>query len=134
MAKVLGVGGIFFKSKNHESLAKWYQEHLGIDIDTSYNGTMFFPANMPEKSGTVWSVFSADTEYLKPSDQTFMFNFVVDDIHEALAQVVAGGGTQVDEVTVESYGAFGWFLDPEGHKVELWQPDLVSAPEDAPTE
>lgn len=127
MAKALGIGGIFFKGKDPAALSAWYGEHLGIEIDTSYNGHMFMPTGMPENSGTVWSVFPDDTKYLDPSDQAFMFNLIVDDIHGAIEQIKSGGGRQVDDVVIESYGAFAWFLDPEGNKVELWQPDLTKA-------
>ncbi|MEL7023083.1 MAG: VOC family protein [Pseudomonadota bacterium] len=125
MARVLGIGGIFFKAKDPVALGQWYETHLGFAIDKGTNSHMFKPAEMPQNAGTVWSVFADDTSYLEPSDRSFMFNFVVDDIRTALAQVIAAGATQVDDVVIESYGAFAWFIDPEGNKVELWQPDLT---------
>ncbi|MEL7311057.1 MAG: VOC family protein [Pseudomonadota bacterium] len=130
MAKVLGIGGVFFKGKDPAALSLWYEKYLGFKIDAATNSHMFSPGNMPERSGTVWSVFPEDTPYLNPSDRPFMVNFVVDDIYEALAQVTDGGGRQIDDVVIESYGAFGWFVDPEGNKVELWQPTLTQTADD----
>jgi predicted enzyme related to lactoylglutathione lyase len=76
---------------------------------------------MPKQSGTVWSVFSAGTRYFRPSASPFMINFLVDDVEAALDQVVAAGGKAVGKVRDYPYGRFGWFLDPDGNKVELWQ-------------
>jgi predicted enzyme related to lactoylglutathione lyase len=77
---------------------------------------------MPEKGCTVWGPFENDTDYFQPSDQTTMVNLIVDDVAQALAQVRDGGATVVGEVEDYDYGTFGWFLDPEGNKVELWMP------------
>jgi predicted enzyme related to lactoylglutathione lyase len=122
MAKVLGVGGVFFKSKDPKMIAQWYQTWLGFTIDTSFNGTSFQAAAMPETGCTVWSPFAADTEYFQPSGQAYMINLIVDDLEGALAQVEKGGATLVGQPEEFDYGKFGWFLDPEGNKVELWQP------------
>jgi predicted enzyme related to lactoylglutathione lyase len=122
MAKALGVGGIFFKAQDPAALAGWYARVLEIDIDASFGGTTFAPGAMPAGAITVWAPFSASTDYFAPSANAFMFNLVVDDLREALKQVVAGGGTVVGDVVEEPYGDFGWFVDPEGNKVELWQP------------
>jgi predicted enzyme related to lactoylglutathione lyase len=83
---------------------------------------MFKPARMPKPSYTVWSVFPASSRYFGPSASRHMVNFVVDDVEGALAQVVAAGGKAVGPVRDYPYGRFGWFLDPDGNKVELWQP------------
>ncbi|WP_028112161.1 VOC family protein [Ferrimonas kyonanensis] len=120
MATVLGVGGVFFKSGNPTALGQWYRDHLGMAVGEY--GADFVPTTMPDKGMTVWCPFAEDTQYFSPSEKGFMFNLVVDDLAEALKQVVAGGGQQVGEIVKESYGHFGWFLDPEGNKVELWQP------------
>ncbi len=122
MAKVLGVGGVFFKSKDPEKLAKWYEEWLGIEIDPSYSGSNFSPENMPAKSYTVWSPFQADTAYFEPSDNPYMINFIVDDLYGALDQVQQGGAALAGEPEEHEYGHFGWFIDPEGNKIELWKP------------
>jgi len=120
MAKVLGVGGVFFKAKEQAQLAAWYAEHLGIDMHGFY--AAFQPATVPPGGATVFSLFKDDTDYFAPSNNPFMVNLMVDDLDSALAQIKEGGGTQIGEILNESYGRFGWFLDPEGNKVELWQP------------
>lgn len=122
MASVLGLGGIFFKSKDPKALGAWYQEHLGLDVDPSFGGVSFQPSNMPQGGYSLWSPFQADTDYFKPSDQPFMINLIVDDVDAALAQVQAGGAVLVGEPEHSEFGSFGWFMDPDGNKVELWKP------------
>jgi predicted enzyme related to lactoylglutathione lyase len=122
MAKVLGIGGVFFKSADPEKLLKWYEEWLGFKGDPQ-SGITFLPQDMPKNSLTVWSVFPADTTYFAPSGKEFMFNLVVDDLDGALLQVKQGGGQVVGEVQEFDYGRFGWFMDPDGNKVELWEPE-----------
>lgn len=122
MAKVLGVGGIFFKSKDPEALGKWYQEHLGVEIDPSFGGASFAAAKMPKDGYTVWSPFSAKTDYFEPSKSNFMFNLIVDDLEGAMKQVEAGGAVLHGQEEEAEFGLFGWFSDPDGNKVELWQP------------
>jgi predicted enzyme related to lactoylglutathione lyase len=122
MAKVMGVGGVFFKSSDPAALAGWYGKWLNIELDTSFNGACFYPDRLPEKSYTVWSPFDGKTDYFQPSDQPFMVNLIVDDLPEALSQVSEGGATLIGEPEDSEFGHFGWFLDPDGNKVELWQP------------
>ncbi|MBL4773474.1 MAG: VOC family protein [Alcanivoracaceae bacterium] len=119
--KVKGIGGVFFKSKDSEALTQWYHKHLGFDLD-EYNCVTFNPNTMPDNSYTVWSAFKADSDYFEPSKQQFMINLIVDDVAQMLKQVEEGGATVVGEILDEDYGVFGWFLDPEGFKVELWCP------------
>jgi predicted enzyme related to lactoylglutathione lyase len=121
MAKVVGVGGVFFKSSRPRRLAKWYAKHLGIELELK-SAASFRPGAMPRGSFTVWSVFPSTTRYFGPSRKPFMINFVVDDLEGALAQVRRGRGRIVGGIQQYSYGRFGWFLDPDGNKVELWQP------------
>ena len=121
MHKVRGVGGLFFKCRDPEKLAAWYKQYLGIEMDGPTYG-MFNPNQARAMDRTVWSTFAADSDYFSPSEQSFMFNFIVDDVTAMLEQVVKGGGQQIGEVVSESYGDFGWFTDPEGFKVELWSP------------
>lgn len=124
MAKVLGIGGIFFKSPDPQKLCQWYAQWLGMSIE-SESGMSFVPfkANtMPNNGYTVWSAFNDTTCYFAPSDKEFMFNLVVDDIDEAMKQVTAGGAEKVGDIEKSEYGRFGWFIDPDGNKVELWQP------------
>jgi predicted enzyme related to lactoylglutathione lyase len=124
MAKVLGVGGIFFKSPDPAKLQGWYAQWLGIDAQhgEGMSFVMFQPGMMPENSYTVWSTFDSNTTYLDPSSKEFMFNLVVDNLEEALGQVAAGGAQVVGDIEKSEYGSFGWFIDPDGNKVELWQP------------
>lgn len=122
MAKVLGVGGVFFRSRDPEALGDWYREWLGVPVSHPY-GASFDPGSMPEGGLTVWAPFPHDTTYFDPADdRQYMFNLLVDDLEEALAQVAEGGAEVVGEIEEYDYGRFGWFLDPEGNKVELWQP------------
>ena len=121
MGKVVGIGGVFFKSKDRDALGKWYQDTLGFSIDPSYGGSHFLQKDAPEKACTVWGPFKEDTDYFEPSEKSFMLNFIVDDIHECLKQVEQGGGKLVGEPCEDEMGIFAWFMDPEGNKVELWQ-------------
>ena len=122
--RVLGVGGVFFRSRDPARLGKWYQEHLGFQVEEwgDTRGTSFSPADMPANAFTVWSAFSKDTEYFGDSGQGYMINLVVDDLDAALEQVAAGGATVLDEREEHDFGRFGWFVDPDGNRVELWQP------------
>jgi predicted enzyme related to lactoylglutathione lyase len=120
MARVTGLGGFFFKSSDPKGLAAWYQKHLGLPI-TDFGGAMF--AEDEKRAGvTLWTPFKADTNYFQPSTKDFMINFRVDDLDGLLAQL-RSEGVQVDENVQDSeYGKFGWIMDPEGNRVELWQP------------
>ena len=120
MAQVLAVGGVFFRSANPRKLARWYSRTLGLTLAFP-TGAVFSMAKMPKGSQVVWSAFPASSSYFKPSKSQFMVNFVVDDVKGALEQVVAAGGKAVGKVRDSPYGRFGWFLDPDGNKVELWQ-------------
>lgn len=121
MAKVLGVGGIFFKSKDPKALMDWYQRALGIPGEAGY--VAFLPSAVPTGGATVFSPFKEDADKFAPSTREFMFNLMVDDLDGALRQVVEAGATLVDKrQDYGEYGSFGWFMDPDGNKVELWQP------------
>ena len=120
MAKVVGVGGVFFKSEDPEKLGGWYQKWLGVPVEPPY-GANFKPDSVPAGGLTVWAPFQKDTDNFNPTKQDIMFNLMVDDLDGALALVVEGGAEVVGDVLDESYGRFGWFIDPEGNKVELWQ-------------
>lgn len=120
MARALGVGGIFFKSADPKRLTAWYGEHLGLPVNEW--GASLKPADMPAEAITQWTPFKSDTSYFEPSAKDFMLNLVVDDLDGALEQVRAGGAVVTGDIVEEDYGRFGWFLDPDGNKVELWQP------------
>lgn len=126
MARVLGVGGIFFRSRDPKALGDWYKKWLNVPVSHPHGAT-FFPDQIPEGGLTVWSPFPQETSYFDPSDRQFMFNLIVDDLDEALDQLRQGGAQIVGEIEDYDYGRFGWFLDPEGNKVELWQPRAMSS-------
>ena len=120
MAKVLGVGGVFFKSPDPKRLYEWYAKWLGMEFEDW--GIAYFPKDMPEKAQTVWSAFDSGTKYFEPSEKGFMFNLIVDNLEEALKQVREGGAQVIGESEKFEHGSFGWFMDPDGNKVELWEP------------
>jgi len=122
--RVLGVGGIFFRSKNPGLLGKWYADTLGLGIENwgDTHGTSFAPADMPPMAFTVWSAFAANTKYFGESGQGYMINLVVDDLDTALSNVEAAGGDVLEEREEHDFGRFGWFVDPDGNRVELWEP------------
>lgn len=124
MKRVTGIGGIFFKAKDPKALGDWYRRHLGIEV-ADWGGAAFVwrGAHNPDGIGTtIWSPFAADTQYFAPSEAPFMINYRVEDLHALLA-VLRAEGVQVDEKTEDSeFGKFGWVIDPEGNKLELWQP------------
>lgn len=128
--RVLGVGGVFFRSADPARLAQWYQQTLGLVTEAwgSTYGTSFSPEGMPANSFTVWSTFAADTEYFGNQRQSFMINLVVDDLDAALANVSAAGGKVIPQKEEHDFGRFGWFVDPDGNRVELWEPP-ASLPE-----
>jgi catechol 2,3-dioxygenase-like lactoylglutathione lyase family enzyme len=124
MKRVTGIGGIFFKSRDPKTLGAWYRDHLGIDVE-DWGGSVFHwrgPENPEGVGTTVWSPFAAETDYFAPSQASFMINYRVEDLDAVLA-ALREEGVQVDEKVEESeFGKFGWVIDPDGNKVELWQP------------
>ena len=122
--RALGVGGIFFRSPDPARLGAWYVEHLGFTVESwdDTRGTSFSPADMPPAAFTVWGAFAADTDYFGDSGQAYMINLVVDNLEAALANVADGGATVLEEREEHDFGRFGWFVDPDGNRVELWEP------------
>lgn len=115
MARVVGVGGVFFRARDPDALRQWYADTLGIDL--AEEGHALF-----EGGHTVWSIFPGDTEYFGPSGQQGMVNYRVDDLDGMLDQL-RSAGAEVDEAVEEyDFGRFGWATDPEGNRFELWQP------------
>jgi predicted enzyme related to lactoylglutathione lyase len=124
MKRVTGIGGIFFHAKDPVALRAWYKQHLGVDVQ-SWGGAAFSWADesgKPTGGTTVWSIGSADSQQFAPSTSSFMINYRVDDL-DSLLQALREEGCNVLEKSDDSeYGKFGWVVDPEGNKVELWQP------------
>ena len=125
MQRVTGIGGVFFKAKDTKALAAWYQKHLGIPFgENSYHSFKWLNENNPAVPGqTVFSFFGAGSDYFSPSEKPFMINFRVKDL-EALLKVLEEEGVEVVGKAVDygEYGKFGWCMDPEGNKIELWEP------------
>jgi catechol 2,3-dioxygenase-like lactoylglutathione lyase family enzyme len=130
MERVTGIGGIFITSAQPERLRAWYREHLGMDIQAW--GGMSFPwhsAERPTPDGaTIWTVFEAGTDYLAPSTAPFMVNYRVHDLYALLAALRSEGCQVVGEPQASEYGKFGWVLDPDGNKIELWEPPAGAVP------
>jgi predicted enzyme related to lactoylglutathione lyase len=124
MAKVTGIGGVFFKSTNdHEALAAWYQKNLGIALESWGGSILKWPDDHADDEGlTVWHVAKKDSEWFAPSKSSFMINYRVDDMAGLLEQLKANGVEIVKGPEREENGVFAWVLDPDGNKVELWEP------------
>jgi predicted enzyme related to lactoylglutathione lyase len=119
MAHVTGIGGVFFKARDPQALKRWYIEHLGFPVED--DGTVMFHWGS-EQGLTVWETFDLGTDYFQPSTAPLMINYRVDDLDGLLAQLRAAGVTVDDRIDEEPYGRFGWAMDPEGNRLELWQP------------
>ena len=118
MAKVTGIGGVFFKSRNdHKALAAWYQKHLGMELE-SWGGAIL----REHKAVTTWHLHAKDSEWFSPSDSSFMINYRVDNLDEMLEQLRAGGVEIASAPQSDEHGKFAWIMDPDGNKVELWEP------------
>ena len=124
MKRVTGIGGIFFKAKDAPSLQVWYKRHLGIDVQV-WGGAAFTWSDdegKPVSGTTIWSISPEDSDQFAPSSARFMINYRVDDL-EALFRVLKEEGCNViDKIDESDYGKFAWVIDPEGNKVELWEP------------
>jgi predicted enzyme related to lactoylglutathione lyase len=123
MARVLGLGGLFFKSADPAAMCEWYARVLGLEFH-DWGGVVFTPdaAAAHPGAGTVFSPFKAATDYFAPSEETFMFNLMVDDLAGVLARCAEHGVRPIKEMPGEINGDFAHIMDPEGRKIELWQP------------
>jgi predicted enzyme related to lactoylglutathione lyase len=122
MKRVTGIGGIFFKSADPKALSAWYKDHLGLDV-ADWGGALFHWGGEGGEPGvTVWSPFAQDTDYMQPSPASFMINYRVEDLDALLAALKGEGCNVVDKTASSEQGKFGWVIDPEGNKVELWEP------------
>jgi catechol 2,3-dioxygenase-like lactoylglutathione lyase family enzyme len=125
MTRVTGIGGIFFKAKDPKALGEWYRRHLGLNVQEWGGAAFRWAENNPTGAGTtIWSPFQADTSYFAPSEAAFMVNFRVADLHALLAALRDEGCDVVDRVEESEFGRFGWVIDPDGNKVELWEPPV----------
>jgi len=122
MKRVTGIGGIFFKAEHPTQLYLWYEKHLGIVRDPHAGGAMFRWQETGGAEGmTIWSLFPRDTKYFAPSGAPFMINYRVDDMG-ALLEALKVEGVQIDKHEDTDYGRFAWIMDPEGNRIELWEP------------
>jgi predicted enzyme related to lactoylglutathione lyase len=124
MKRVTSLGGIFFKCQDPEKMKKWYSDHLGLETDEYGTNFEWRRSSDPTMKGfTVWSPFSNDSKYFEPSKKEFMINYRVDNI-EALIDVLRKEGvTILDDIDASEYGKFIHIIDPEGNKIELWEPN-----------
>lgn len=129
MAKVTGIGGVFFKSTgDHKKLAEWYRENLGLQLEPWGGAIIKWPDDKAEDGGqTVWHVAEKGSEWFSPSTSSFMINYRVDDMAGMLAQLERNGVEILKGPESDDNGTFAWVLDPDGNKVELWQPRATPA-------
>lgn len=121
--KVVNFGGVFFKSEKPKELAAWYDKHLGTAFGTQgYSMFKWRDYETKQEESTTFGIFKASSEYFKPSEKPFMFNFIVRDLEGLMKKLKAEGVQTVDEIQSYDYGKFGWIVDMEGNKIELWQP------------
>jgi predicted enzyme related to lactoylglutathione lyase len=124
MTKVKGIGGVFFRSADCKAQNEWYQEHLGVPV--TEHGCAIFPwrehGNPEREQSTVWSAFPKDTDYFENEKQQFMINYIVESLDQALADLKRSGVKVVDDIQESEFGRFGWCVDPEGNRIELWEP------------
>jgi predicted enzyme related to lactoylglutathione lyase len=124
MKRVTGLGGVFFQADDPEKLYQWYEKHLGIQREPHGQGAMMHwrENDNPERRGaTVWALFEKRTPYFEPSRAPFMLNYRVDDL-DALLEALRAEGVTIDKHEDSDYGRFAWIMDPEGNKIELWEP------------
>jgi predicted enzyme related to lactoylglutathione lyase len=123
MKRVTGIGGVFFKARDAVALRQWYQKHLGIEVQ-GWGGTALRWQNDPDAANgmTVWTIFDSASSYFPPGSASFIINYRVENL-DALLQALRDEGCAVDEKTEASeFGKFGWVTDPEGNRIELWEP------------
>ena len=126
MKRVTGIGGIFFHARDPVALRAWYREHLGIEV-TEWGGAVFTWADAegkPAAGTTVWSIGDAGSDYFAPSKAPFMVNYRVVDLRALVAALKDEGCAVLEKVEETENGRFAWVMDPEGNKVELWEPPV----------
>jgi predicted enzyme related to lactoylglutathione lyase len=129
MAKITGIGGVFFKSTNdNTALVEWYKKHLGMSLADFGGAILKWSDDKREDQGlTVWHVAKKDSKWFSPSSSSFMINYRVDDLGEMLDQLRAEGVEVVSGPESHENGKFAWIMDPDGNKVELWEPKAWDA-------
>ena len=124
MRRVTGIGGVFFKAKDAPALQAWYKRHLGIDVQ-AWGGAAFSWSDAdgkPTAGTTIWSVAPTESKQFAPNHASFMINYRVEDLHGIVKVLKEEGCNVLDKIDESEYGKFAWVIDPEGNKVELWQP------------
>lgn len=126
MARITGIGGVFLKSRDDsKALAAWYQKHLSMPLEGFGGAVLKWPDDRADDDGlTVWHVADRDSQWFSPSDSSFMINYRVDDLDGMLAQLREANVAIVAGPESHENGKFAWIMDPEGNKVELWEPKL----------
>jgi len=119
--RVTGIGGLFFKTENPGATKDWYKKHLGLNTD-QYGCTFWWKDKKGNDCSTQWSPMDENTKYFEPSQKQFMMNFRVENLVELLETLKKEGVKVVGEIEEYNYGKFGWIIDPEGNKLELWEP------------
>ena len=124
MAKVTGIGGVFLKCRGDSAaLAAWYQQHLGMPLESWGGAVLRWPDDKAADGGlTVWHLANRDSQWFNPSESAFMINYRVDRLDELLAQLRAAGVAIIGGPESHENGKFAWIMDPDGNKVELWEP------------
>lgn len=119
MERATGIGGVFFRCDNQQATVAWYEKHLGLTPAPDFPGAVIRWTGGEE---TIWGTFAADTDYFGPGDQPFMVNYIVEDLAAMLAQLRAAGVEVDDREEHSEFGSFGWAVDCDGRRFELWQP------------
>ncbi|MHA6278821.1 VOC family protein [Salinimicrobium sp. CAU 1759] len=120
--RVTGIGGIFFKTKDPKTTKDWYNKHLGLNTD-QWGSTFWWKDKEGSDCSTQWSPMKNDTDYYEPSKKQFMINYRVENLEELLEELKKEGVEIVGEMQTFEYGKFGWIMDPDGNKIELWEPN-----------
>ena len=120
MERVTGIGGIFFKARDPERMSSWYRDRLGIGNEEGQSDFVWHEHDQPDQLGrTVWSLFPAQSDYLGPAP--FTINYRVTDLDRMVKQL-RSDGVAIDKIEEYDYGRFAWITDPEGNRIELWEP------------
>ncbi len=125
MAKITGIGGVFFKTPQPKELAEWYKKYLGLNLESWGGAVLKWPQDVAEDKGaTVWTVAKDDTKWFNPSNSSFMINYRIDNMDDMLQQLKDGNVEIVNGPEYHENGSFLWIMDPAGNKIELWEPKL----------